>query len=618
MKRLFVVLITTSIFTSCLFLWEAPIDPEKKATMDAYATVSNYHTVKQMVLIEHYALFSNNFQNEMYELIPNGNQLRDFWDILEVLYEIEADLESAFSTIDEMDEVSTANDLLLLKSVQAAKWDWLWKKVYWVGDRIEMREKLTSFFNNASQAEKEEAFQTFENGGRVNGISDVNEFVSKLNKGELDTRAFNFDKDLEVYHSTYSKWKEDNGVPRNIESAIKISKKGIEHGTKIMTKSVEYALPPVGTAIDALDKVNKFCEYANNFLSDENALQKVESNLSENYKMYVSDATSHSKSIEEQAKVISKTYTINKEPASTVVDYSNADWGGLTVSIEDKAAEISTVIAERSSELVDDIWPAIMVYTDMVKNELGEWDMALPEGDWDITSIDDKGNVHSDTETPILAGHFKMLNYTSDLNDKDEDPGNDDSGIIDDEVMDLLALLKSSKVIEIYVDPNDGEDPFKLRNDLFYSKKTEITWSNNTFESNESFSKDATNRIDQSTYLADSRNQTINGKIYKKDNTIVLDINYSYNSKGYSVKGSSPHNVFMQLLGIQEFSAKEVTLLGGKNFGQSSTQRENAADFASFHYQWTHLDSDSIVTYESIRNEFKASSHTHYNVTFKD
>ncbi|HKK62024.1 MAG TPA: hypothetical protein VJ951_05660 [Bacteroidales bacterium] len=487
MKKFLFLLVVISSFSSCSNLWDDPIDPQKKARMDAYATVSNYHTLKQMVLIEYYALFSNNFENEMFELIPNGNQLRTFWDLTEALYTVEADLESALSTIDNMDEVSSANDLLLLKSVQSAKWDWLWKKVYWVGDRIEMRDKLTVFFNYASQKEKEEAFQTFVAGGRINGVANVSDFITKLDKGDFDTKAFNFDKDLETYHSSYSKWKEDNGVRRNIEAAYDIGKKGLEHGTKIITKSVEYALPPAGTAFDALDKVNKFCEYANKFLSDETAIQKVEKNINENYKSFTNNAANNSKSIVEQAEVISKTYTINKQPESAVVDYSNENWGGLNVIIKDQLSEISTVIAERSNELVDDIWPAIMIYTDLAKNELGEWTMAFPEGEWDITLLDDKGNINVQTETPILAGHFKELQYVADLGGDNPVADNDS----ENDGFNAATSFPQFSVFSIgfglgYADVLEGSGFHSVTGDIGsmgYSSDTNtpVIWNNNKF-----------------------------------------------------------------------------------------------------------------------------------------
>lgn len=616
MKKFLILLLLVPSLNSCFLFSDDVIQPEDKKILDAYATVSNYHTIKQMAIIQYYALFTNDFNNEMYELIPNGNQQREFWDTMEILYEIERELETALSTIENMEEVSTANNLLLLKSIKSAKWDWLWKKVYWVGDRIEMREKLTTFFNNASQKEKEEAFQTFADNGRVNGISDVTEFVSKLDKGELDTRAFNFDKDLEVYHSTYSNWKEENGVARNIESAFKIGKKGTEHATKIMTKSVEFAIPPVGTAFNVLDKVNKFCEYTNNFLSDDAAIKKVENNIQKNYKSFTTNSSEHSKSIVEQAKVVSKTYTINKEPASTVVNYSNIDWGGLSVSIEDKAAEISTIIAERSSELYDDIWPAILIYTDLVKNELGEWDVALPEGDWDVTIMDEKGNIKEEKKWPIMPAHFSEIPFTGDAI-PDTTKVNTETGIVDDEVLALIAELKTCKVIEIYVDPNDGEDAFKLKNDLFLSQKTEITWSHNTFESVANHRDEATS-LENVTFLSDSRDHVINGKIYKKDESIMLDITYDYKSEHYNAKGSPPYNIFIALLGIQKFSAIEVLHNSGKLFTQVANQRKNAADFANFYYEWTYFDSDSTVTSSSIRNEFKTSNWAHYNVTFRE
>lgn len=415
MVSLFMLAIVLALLNSCLFLWEDPGDPVLKKQRDSYMTLIEFHAYKQVLMYEYIGLFSDNFTNtKLFEYEPTSEELAGFFQKIEQLLEYEEEIINATESLDSMQfSIKNSNDLMLKSAM--AKWDWLLKYVPFKGKNIELRNKISKNVKNLTAEQRDELFNLLADtpawqGGALN----ANEFFNKIEKGELDNSILSIHKTFQDFDSEYFMWADQNKL-KSSNLAYEYGKEGLETGEKVLVNTVKNLNPAIGTSITILDYGNKFLNYMNNSITGK-TVEEYKNQIKEQVeKKFPETGLSQNASPEEMAtsivkstEILSKIAQVNNNPNSIIS--SDFGWGGVKLSNIDNSLLPEIVFAER---LYDDIAPNVVLCTEMFIDELNQWVIGLPEGEWDIVAINKKGEADSILDWSVITKNFGVVEISS-------------------------------------------------------------------------------------------------------------------------------------------------------------------------------------------------------------
>ncbi|MCF8363441.1 MAG: toxin-antitoxin system YwqK family antitoxin [Prolixibacteraceae bacterium] len=433
--HLFTISLLIILLTACPLIMD-DIDPELKKQHESYLTLVEFHAFKQVLMYEYFGLFSNNFQNpDLFEYEPTQEECMAYFSKIEQLLAYEEKLVEAADLLQNAkSQVSNSNDYLLKSAM--ARWDWLLKYVPFKGKNIELRNKIVTMSKDFTDDQRKYLFDLLhKNPTWKGGALNEAQFFSKMEDGELDNsilRIHNtFEEDSE--RGDYFNWAEQNKL-LSTQLAYEYGKEGLETGEKVLVTTVKNLNPSVGTAVDILDYSNKFLNYINNAMSGKTIDQyqeELKNSIEE--KGYdegnlepQGNAQQQTLSIVEKAKLLEKIAKVCNNPESAIS--LEVGWGGVKITSEDKSLNPDVVMAER---LNSEEAPVIVLSTEIEQTGNNEWIVPLPEGDWDIVAVDDKGQSDTVKDWSVITRQFGLLNmevYKGDDENKHNDDEDNDYG----------------------------------------------------------------------------------------------------------------------------------------------------------------------------------------------
>ncbi|MBN2261495.1 MAG: hypothetical protein JW735_01185 [Prolixibacteraceae bacterium] len=542
----YLLIVTVALnFTSC---WSFSVDdPELKKQHDSYLTLVEYHALKQVLMYEYFGLFSNDFQNpNLFEYEPAQEECMAYFTKIEQLLAYEEKITEAANSLQNTNSQVLSSDDFLLKSAMA-KWDWLLKYVPFKGKNIELRNKIVSMSKDFTDEQRKYLFDLlYANPEWKGGALNETQFFSKMESGELDNsilRIHNtFEEDGE--RGDYFNWAEENKL-LSAQLAYEYGKEGLETGEKVLVTTVENLNPAIGTSIKILDYGNKFLNYINectNGKTTEQFKEEVKQNIEEKYAESGLEQNQtpqqQALSIVEQAQRLANVAKVNKNPASVVSDVSG--WGGVKITSNDQTLIPDVVFAEK---LYDEIGANIILATKMLKNELNEWLVPLPEGDWNIVVADNKGRSDTIIDYSSIGKYFGVANvsYNSNLVVDEEN----EEVVENPDCPQIMFNTKHNYVeMTFLVHGDDYTKPsrlyFNMDNHLnnykhFDSKEVPLTWNDegNTFSTSYSYNYTENDTLTVSDVIK------LNGRFYRNDScdiNLLLNIEQSYLATSNSTK----------------------------------------------------------------------------------
>lgn len=494
MKKLSALLLLAllmGMMQACLFLFDDPDNPELITQRDAYYTVVEAHALKQVWMYNYFKTFSNNYsRGQLFVYEPTQAELDVFWEQLATLMTYSEAIDSAIIIIrDAQSNMHSATEVARLKSVSGL-FDSMAAFYKWgrnAGKRA--RERTLLIVSNMTVSQKSQLYSELLRDNWRNEFASESEFWTKLEKGELDDKTPQIYNDF-YYNSSYTidnnfiKLADDKGLtPGKI--VAKEGAEGIKAGADVYVEAVK-AATPLGKGIAVLEEGRKWYEKAETAVDAPMDMvgDLVKERLSKKIGGLVDvdgliDAAGLGESTGLVAKGLMELSLGSDNPADIIE--SGIDWGIAKLSSPDKSIVPEVVFAEKVKSGTG--FPDIILGVGNYVNNLGETLLALPQGNWNITVVDKKGNSGFIKAAGVNTSQYVQYDITNEnevAEDKDKEQ----------EIPDSIQLaLRVYKIVQLNLIENSSHyyvETWDITNNIsgFNEPVAPINWNGGVFTCN--------------------------------------------------------------------------------------------------------------------------------------
>jgi hypothetical protein len=300
-----------------------------------------------------------------------------------------------------------------------------------------------------------------------NEFADADDFWTKLQNGDIDDKASSIYNDFydnsDLNNNFVSLANDKNLSPGNIfvKEGASLTEKGMDvviEATKIVT--------PLGKGMDIVDDGKKWWEKAEKAVNKH--LELVGDEIKERVAgklagMVDIDGAVNAVGLgEKTANAVKILSDISFGTDDTQELYEKAiDWGVAKISNPETSVSQDIIVAENAETGTS--FPDIVLGVGNYVNRAGEILMALPEGDWNIKSVDRTGSVMAAPVTTITAGSETAVV---------PEPEND---YLDE----LVALLETMPYVSVYL--KFGNESIYIANSITASIRYPLSWGGKSF-----------------------------------------------------------------------------------------------------------------------------------------
>ncbi|MDZ7720472.1 MAG: hypothetical protein U5K72_16780 [Balneolaceae bacterium] len=446
---LFFVGIVMLILSSCEN-GDSPLSPDvdKTDVRDAYLFLVEAHAVKQDGMFTIIKAFSNDYKSKFLEEEMTEEQLMKVAETLDSF--------SAFAA-EHRDELNDAGNIFEYytpkKDLKGAMVDFFG----WIsGSSKRARTRVLTVASNLTKEERSQLYNDWLREETKQESENEDDFWKKLEKGELDTKAnsifADFNNNLEFIEMAQEK---DLDIHKIF---VKEGAEGINKGATVLIEAVKEATP-LGEGMGMVENANNYIDNAEKAvdapLDGDGKLEQVENAIKDYLSGYVPideiiDNSEMAKDLSESLKNLYNTSKGARNPENWL--NRNPKWGGVKIVDKSKTgSECDIVVAEATDSNFDNITQVLIGLTDYVSNTT-EFEMVVPEGNWEFKSVDIWGNFEKQV-TDIIAGAMNELSVFSEPDENGDDDGDDELS------KDLTGRWDGTLVIEeINFDSEDIEE----------------------------------------------------------------------------------------------------------------------------------------------------------------
>ena len=229
-------------------------------TREAYDTLLDFATAKQIMLIDYLAIMTNDYTSGFMEKDLTYEQIDKLFESIYSLAEYTDDVETALAII-ESDAVGKPAQAMRVEGLGKALRDF----ISWMpGSAAHSRNRILQVASNMSAGQRTILYDNLRPHWKLK-VKNEGDYWKKLQDGDLDFQApqmfnhfFEFDQDL----SNFGTKSIEKGL-RIIQIAHREGAEGVTLGAKVMLEAVKTIAPATKLGMDLVEKTEEYREKAN-------------------------------------------------------------------------------------------------------------------------------------------------------------------------------------------------------------------------------------------------------------------------------------------------------------------------------------------------------------------